>query len=96
MELTLCMEMDEQRQMETRSASDVAQLPRNEGILPREAFWRKEKNRTPKSESRLSLPELESDDAIPKAGGLNPCPWPGRERCDFTCDRSRPFLLSGA
>jgi hypothetical protein len=48
MELTLCMEMDEQHQMETRSASDVSQLPRNEGILPREAFWRKEKNRTPK------------------------------------------------
>ena len=27
--------------------------------------------------------------------GIEPLPWPGRERRDFTCDRLRPFLLSG-
>jgi hypothetical protein len=32
------MEDDGQRQMETRLASDVAQLPRNGVILPRKAF----------------------------------------------------------
>jgi hypothetical protein len=74
MEFTLCMEMDEQRQMETRSASDVAQLPRNEGILPREAFWRKKKNRTPKIREQVVASGAGVRRCDPEGRGIEPLP----------------------
>ena len=49
---------------------------------------RKEKNRPANpSEKRMSLAERDLAIASPKARGLNPCPWLGRERRDFTYDR---------
>src|SRR3954451_16923147 len=57
--------------METRSASDVAQLPRNNGIVPRKAFFRKRKIVRQASENNLSLAEMNLP--IPSTGrGVRP------------------------
>jgi len=69
--------------MQTRLASDVAQLPRNRGYFAEKHFDEREKSSRQASKNTLSLAEINLPIAISKARGLNPCPWRERDRRNF-------------
>jgi len=64
--------MNGQRQMETRSASDVAQLPRNTETLPQEAFrWKRKIIVPPCTGEQIVAREAELRIAIGRARDWN-------------------------
>ncbi len=60
------MQMNGQRQMETRSASDVAQLPRNTETLPQEALrWKR----------KIIIPPRTGEQIVASRGRTGYCDW---------------------
>src|SRR6266480_5991986 len=95
-ELVLCIGNAAYCRMENHPAIDVAHLLRNRGYFLEKHFGERKKSGRQAFRNTPSLAETDPHIAIPKARGLNPCLWPGRERRDSACDHPRPFLLSGA
>jgi hypothetical protein len=73
--------------MENHPAIDVAHLLRNRGYFLEKHFSEREKSSRQTSEVRLSLAEIDIPIAISKPRELNPYPWTGRERRNFTSGR---------